>query len=338
MNNFADRLVAIVRKRRSLVVAGLDPRLNLLPGGIVRAAFRRHGRTPKGAARAILDFNRVCLDVIAPHVAAVKPQVAFYEQWGPEGLAAFEATCRAAKDRGLLVIADVKRGDVPGTAVAYAAGLMLSEVEGIRRGDPPIDAVTVNPYFGTDAMHPFVLAAKETGKGLFVLVRTSNPSASEIQDLPVPSSKFQVPSSKSAPQQSAIRRSAQPDQPLFLKVAKLCREWGGGVIGRCGYSSVGAVVGATAPAQARAVRRALPKAFFLVPGYGAQGGTAEDIRACLNPDGLGAVVNASRSLTFPWAGKGEAGVGWENQIEKAVLAMKEDLRDVSSKFQVPRSK
>ena len=326
MKPFADRLIGAIRRRRSIVVAGLDPRLAYLPAKFTRAAFRRHGRTPRAAARAILEFNRACLDILVPHVAAVKPQVAFYEQWGPEGLAAFEATCRAARDRGLLVIADVKRGDVPATAEAYAAGLLAAEVEGIRRGDPPVDAVTVNPYFGTDGIAPFVAAAKAEGKGIFVLVRTSNPSAAEIQDLEVRTNgRASARESAIRNPQSAIERRAQP---LYECVARLCRGWGKELMGRGGYSSLGAVVGATAPAQARAVRKLMPESFFLVPGYGAQGGTAEDIRACLNPDGLGAVVNASRSLTFPWAKAGPAPARWERSVEDAAVRMKRELEAI----------
>lgn len=288
MQNFADRLAEAVRRKNSRVVVGLDPRLESLPEEFRRGTHRDIEKVGK----AVLDFNAAVLDIVAPHAAAVKPQIAFYEKLGPYGLAAYFATCKHARDRGLLVIGDVKRGDVPETARAYAEAHFVAF---------PSDAVTVNPFFGTDGMEPFLEAARTHGGGLFVLVKTSNPRSGEIQDLPV------------------------QGRPLYLHLAEKVAAWGEGLRGSCGYSAVGAVVGATHPSQAAEIRAALPQAFFLVPGYGAQGATARDLKACFNPDGLGAVVNSSRGIVFAWEREPYRGVPWEKAVEKAVLDMKADL-------------
>jgi orotidine-5'-phosphate decarboxylase len=266
---------------------------------------RRHGADgsgrPAAAARAILAFNKQVIDAVASHAVAVKPQSAFYELYGHDGVAAFEATCDYAARRGLLVIADVKRGDVPDTAEAYAQAY-------VRSPAAPIDAVTVNPLFGRDGMDPFLNAAAETGRGVFILVHTSNPSSKEIQDLSV------------------------RGQPLYLAIAAMVRSWSerDALVGQTGYNAVGAVVGATFPEQAREVRDVLPRSFLLVPGYGAQGATAKDLGAYFNPDGLGAVVNASRSILFAYArSPGLETFGekrWDQAAEAAARAMKEALQ------------
>jgi orotidine-5'-phosphate decarboxylase len=222
----------------------------------------------------------------------VKPQIAFYEKLGPYGIVAYFATCKHARDNGLLVIGDVKRGDVPDTAKAYSDAHFHAF---------PADAITVNAFFGTDGMEPFIQGAQKVGGGLFVLVKTSNPKSGEIQDLPV------------------------EGRPLYLHLAEKVAAWGAGVKGESGYSSVGAVVGATHPRQAAEIRAALPKAFFLVPGYGAQGGKAEDLKACFNPDGLGAVVNSSRGIITAWEKDPYRGLPWEKAVEKAVVDMKADI-------------
>ncbi len=277
-----------MRGKDSRVVVGLDPRPDILP-----EEFRPHPPgDPERVARAILDFNGEILKIVAPHAAAVKPQIAFYERLGPPGLAAYSETCRTARGLGLLVIGDVKRGDVPETAAAYAEAHLTRM---------PCDAITVNPFFGTDGIEPFVRTAAANGAGLFILVKTSNPRSSEIQDLPV------------------------DGKPLYLRLASMVASWGEGCRGRSGYSSVGAVVGATHPRQAAEIRSALPGAFLLVPGYGAQGATAADIAACFNPDGLGAVVNSSRGITFAWERWPCGGMPWRRAVEKAVVEMKNEI-------------
>lgn len=300
MSNFADRLIEVVRRKGSAVVVGLDPRLDQIPAEL-RLRHNAGGRArPAAAARAILAFNKGVIDAVAPHAAAVKPQSAFYEMWGHDGVEAFEATCAYAAGRGLLVIADVKRGDVPDTAEAYAQAFLASPAA-------PVDAITVNPLFGSDGAEPFLKAAAASGRGVFVLVHTSNPSSKDIQDLSV------------------------RGRPLYVAIAEMVRTWGerDGLVGKEGYSAVGAVVGATFPEQAREAREALPKAFFLVPGYGAQGATAKDLGAYFNADGLGAIVNASRSVIFAYArSPGKEAFGekrWEQAVEAAARAMKEEL-------------
>jgi orotidine-5'-phosphate decarboxylase len=235
------------------------------------------------------------IDAVRDLAVAVKPNTAFFERYGAAGWDALLETCRRAKKAGLLVIADAKRGDVGHTAEAYADALLgdLPDTLG-----PHVDAVTVNPYLGADGIAPFSARARASGKGIFVLVRTSNPSAAAIQDADV------------------------GGRPLYLRVADLVGEWGKGLQGSAGFGPVGAVVGATAPEQARRIREALPGAFFLVPGYGAQGGGLEGLRPCFLPGGLGAVVNASRSIIFAREG---GGGDWTAAVRDAAKEAREEL-------------
>jgi orotidine-5'-phosphate decarboxylase len=288
MTHFADRLVEAVRRKNSRVVVGLDPRLDSLPDELRQGT----AKDIEKAGKAILDFNGELIELVKEHAVAVKPQVAFYEQLGPFGMVAYFATLKHARDNGLLVIGDVKRGDVPETAKAYAEAHTVAF---------PSDAVTLNPYFGTDGMTPFLEAAKRHRTGAFVLVKTSNPRSGEIQDLPV------------------------EGKPLYLHIAAKVAEWGRDLMGESGYSSIGAVVGATHPAQAAEIRAALPNAFFLVPGYGAQGGKAEDLKACFNPDGLGAVVNSSRGIISAWERDAYKGLPWRQAVRKALSDMRDDI-------------
>lgn len=288
MTNFADRLAEAIRKKNSRVVVGLDPRIESLPPDFQKGVKDDVER----ASRAVLDFNAAVIDIVADHAAAVKPQIAFYERLGPYGLVAYFATLKYARDQGLLVIGDVKRGDVPDTAKAYAEAHFSAF---------PSDAITVNPYFGSDGMDPFLQSAAKHGGGLFVLVKTSNPRSGEIQDLPV------------------------EGRPLYLHVTAKVAEWGKGLMGACGYSAVGAVVGATHPRQAAEIRAALPHAFFLVPGYGAQGATSADLKPAFNADGLGAVVNSSRGVVFAWEKDPYKALPWQKAVEQAVVDMKADI-------------
>ncbi len=288
MKSFADRLADACKEKKSRVVVGLDPRLESLPDEFQRGVHRDIEK----AGKALLDFNAALIEIVKPHAVAVKPQIAFYEKLGPYGVAAYFATCKHAKDNGLLVIGDVKRGDVPDTAKAYADAHFVAF---------PCDAITVNPYFGSDGMQPFLDGAKKHGAGIFVLVKTSNPKSGEIQDLPV------------------------NGRPLYMTIADKVAEWGKDLVGASGYSSVGAVVGATHPAQAAEIRKALPNAFFLVPGYGAQGATSADLKGSFNADGLGAVVNSSRGIITAWEKEAYKGMAWEKAVEKATLDMKADI-------------
>ena len=288
MKNFADRLVDAIKAKKSRVCVGLDPRLESLPEEF------KHGTAKdiERAGKALLDFNAALIDIIKDHAVAVKPQIAFYEKLGPYGVVAYFATLKHARDNGLLVIGDVKRGDVPDTAKAYSDAHFYAF---------PADAITVNPFFGSDGMAPFVDGAQKVGGGLFVLVKTSNPKSGEIQDLNV------------------------EGRPLYMHIAEKVAAWGAPLVGESGYSAVGAVVGATHPKQAAEIRAVLPKAFFLVPGYGAQGGKSEDLKACFNPDGLGAVVNSSRGIISAWEKDPYKGMPWEKAVAKAVVDMKADI-------------
>ena len=289
--NFADRLFSSVQEKKSIVVVGLDPHISMLPpelfGGVDLA-----DAPIEMLARGVLEFNEGIIPVIAEYAAAVKPQVAFYEKLGPLGMKVFEATCACARKHGLVVIADVKRGDIGSTATAYA--------ETFLGGPYQSDSVTVNPYLGSDSLKPFIDKC-ESGYGLFVLVRTSNKSAIDFQDLETANGKVY--------------------EIVGDKVAALGEQW----IGEMGYSSVGAVVGATWPGELEALRKRLPAVPFLVPGYGAQGGTAKDIVSAFDADGNGAVVNSSRGILFAFK---KTGGCWKTAAADATKAMRDEFRGV----------
>jgi orotidine-5'-phosphate decarboxylase len=286
MTHFADRLADSVRRKRAALCVGLDPRRESLPDEIRRL----YGDSPDGIASAYEAFCLRVLDAVAPFAAVVKPQSAFFEACGPRGFAALQTVLARARDLGLPTILDAKRGDIASTATAYAdAAFDVFNA----------DALTVNPYLGRDAVEPFLTAARKTGRGLFVLVRTSNPGAGLFQDLDCGGRK------------------------LFEVVGDEVARWSAENAGSCGYGDVGAVVGATHPAELRALRERLPNVWFLVPGYGAQGGTAADVRAALRADGLGAVVNSSRGVTFPFK---PADADWETKVTAAAKVAAEELR------------
>ncbi|HLN63568.1 MAG TPA: orotidine-5'-phosphate decarboxylase [Symbiobacteriaceae bacterium] len=304
--NFADRVVAAVKLKRSHVVVGLDPVLGKLPGFIVTDAASRHGKTAAGAAAALLAFNRLVIDAVAGQVALVKPQSAYYEVYGHHGMQAFWETCRYAREKGLLVIADAKRGDIGPTADAYAAAFFghANPLETWEEPDQFADSVTVNPYLGSDGLLPFVGRCQARGTGVFVLVKTSNPSSGELQD-----------------------QELFSGETVAQQVAKLVHYLGNRVVGESGYSSVGAVVGATYPEDLARYRQEMPQALILVPGYGAQGGTGADVVHAFNADGLGAVVNASRSIIFAHAklGEGVTEAQVKQAIAEATQAMNQDI-------------
>jgi orotidine-5'-phosphate decarboxylase len=305
MEAFPDRLIAAIDRKGCPIVVGLDPRLDLMPPALIKSYFARYGETHQAASLAVRDFNLCVLEAIAPHVPAVKVQVAFYEAFGPLGMQVFAETLMAARQRGLLVIADVKRGDIEMTAQAYATAYLASSLPGIRLSPGfEADAITVNPYVGGDGVRPFVQAATSHGKGLFILVKTSNPTSGDIQNLVV------------------------DGVLLYERVAILLQQWGQGTEGRGGYQAVGAVVGATYPAEAARLRGMLPHTFFLVPGYGSQGGRATDVQVCFNPDGYGAIVNASRSIIYAYQQDAYRSFGAERFAEAAtaaILAMQQEL-------------
>jgi orotidine-5'-phosphate decarboxylase len=283
---FADRLDDAIRAKRSPLCVGLDPRLDKTPEDVRRAANGDPGEM-------LLRFCRDVCEAVAPHAACVKPNLAFFEEHGLSGMSAYAALLSAARAMGLLVVADGKRGDLGSTAESYARAHLAPG------GDFEADALTVNPYLGADALAPFVAQAERAGKGVYVLVRTSNPGAKDLQDL------------------------SAAGAPLFERTAELVRRLGEGRRGRSGLTPVGAVVGATWPDEARRLRALLPETPFLVPGYGAQGATAADAAAAFLPEGRGAVVNASRSVLYPSAAR--PGTPWRESVAAAARAAREDL-------------
>ncbi|WP_435022299.1 orotidine-5'-phosphate decarboxylase [Tundrisphaera sp. TA3] len=299
--HFADSLVAAVRRVGNSVCVGIDPRPEDLPPGFLEGFAGDRA----GVAAALEAFGRELIEVVAPLVPIVKFQAAFYEAYGPEGVAAMHASARLAKERGLLVIMDGKRNDIGSTAEAYARAY-LGKVPMGGRFEPPwdVDALTINPYLGSDGVTPFVKVAAREGKGLFCLVRTSNASAREFQDLAV------------------------GDRPLYRVVAERLREWGEAYRGESGQTLLGAVVGATYPSELAELREALPGVPFLVPGYGTQGATAADVAPAFDSEGLGAIVNSSRGIIFAYQkpdARARFGDDWRGAVAEATRAMIEDL-------------
>ena len=296
---FADRLDAAVRRCRNPVLVGLDPRAESLPEGLLADA---KNAGPGETAAAYGKFCRGVIDVVAPLVPAVKPQAAFFEQIGPAGMSVLAEVIRYAQQKGLLVIFDGKRNDIGSTATAYAQGLLGAG------GQSPwgADALTVSPYLGDDSLQPFVDVACERAAGIFVLVKTSNPGGGMLQDL------------------------IAANRPVYRHVAEYVEGLAAQTTGQCGYGAVGAVVGATYPEQLAELRAEMPHTWFLVPGFGSQGGTARDVAAAFDPQGRGAIVNNSRGIIFahqkkPYSERYGA-AGWQEAVEAATRDMIEQLR------------
>jgi orotidine-5'-phosphate decarboxylase len=297
MQHFADRLCDAIQKKGTPLCVGLDPRWESLP---VEVRKRHAGGTLATVAGAYEEFCTRVLEIVAPLVPVVKPQMAFFEACGPEGLAVLQRLTRKARERGLLVILDGKRNDIASTATAYAdAAFGGSVVAGAAHPVWQADALTINAYLGRDGVEPFLQSARRVGAGLFVLVRTSNPGAGQFQDLRC------------------------GDRPLYQHVGEAVAAWSRENLGSSGFGDVGAVVGATYPAELAALRRLLPEVLFLVPGFGAQGGKADDVQPAFRPDGLGAVVNSSRGILFPFQPDDPA---WERRIEDATRQTIQTLR------------
>lgn len=299
---FGERLLAACEAKQSAVVVGLDPRLDELPDAFKAAAVRAHGPTDAAIGAALRGFHRALIPAVAPHAVAVKIQAAFYELYGAVGIGALEDALRCAREHGLLAIVDGKRNDIGSTAVAYADAYLGEVPRWGRSGPGPLraDALTVSPYPGEEGIRPFIERCQAHGTGLFVLLRTSNPGSSDIQEALV------------------VRERGDP-RPLYERVAHLIRRWGEGTAGAGGYASVGAVVGVTQPDVAVAMREALPGVWFLLPGYGAQGGGPAEAVGAFDPKGYGALVSASRHIARayqmpPWAdaarARGEGGFAW----------------------------
>lgn len=299
------QLIEKIQKTKAPVCVGLDPMLSYIPEHIKERAWGEYGETLKGAAEAVWQYNKEIVDHTYDLIPAVKPQIAMYEQFGIEGLKVYKRTVDYCREKGLVVIGDVKRGDIGSTSAAYAAGHLGHVQVGERTlSGFGTDFITVNPYLGTDGVKPFVDACQKEDKGLFVLVKTSNPSSGEFQDKLI------------------------DGRPLYELVAEKVVEWG--ELSMDGdYSNVGAVVGATYPEMSRVLRRLMPKTYFLVPGYGAQGGTAKDLKPCFNEDGLGAIVNSSRGIIAAYKQEKYASFGAEHFGEAARQAVEDMVADIN---------
>ena len=299
-----DQLIANIKKTNAPIVVGLDPMMKFIPEQIQKAAFAEYGETLKGAAEAIWQYNKGIVDAVADLIPAVKPQIAMYEQFGIEGLKVYDKTVKYCQEKGLVVIGDAKRGDIGSTSAAYAtAHLGKVKVGNSICSAFNTDFLTVNPYLGTDGVKPFVDVCNSDDKGIFVLVKTSNPSSGEFQDRLV------------------------DGRPLYELVAEKVVEWGEASMDG-DYSNVGAVVGATYPEMSKILRKLMPKTYFLVPGYGAQGGTAEDLKYCFNEDGLGAIVNSSRGIIAAYKKDAYAKFGPEHFADASRQAVIDMIADI----------
>ena len=302
-----NQLVQKIQKTKAPICVGLDPMLGYIPSHIVQKAFAEYGETLEGAAEAVWQFNKEIVDHTYDLIPSVKPQIAMYEQFGIEGLKAYAKTVEYCQQKGLIVIGDVKRGDIGSTSSAYAVGhLGKVKVGSNICSGFNTEFITVNPYLGTDGVKPFVDVCNEQDKGIFVLVKTSNPSSGEFQDKLI------------------------DGRPLYELVAEKVVEWGDASMDGA-YSNVGAVVGATYPEMSKILRKLMPRTYFLVPGYGAQGGTAQDLKHCFNEDGLGAIVNSSRGIIAAYKQEKYSKFGPEHFAEasrQAVIDMIEDINSV----------
>lgn len=300
------KLIEKIQKTKAPICVGLDPMLSYIPEHVTRKAYREFGETLEGAAEAIWQFNKAIVDATADLIPSVKPQIAMYEQFGIEGLKAYDRTVKYCQEKGLIVIGDVKRGDIGSTSAAYAAGHIGKVTVGKNSFSGfYTEYITVNPYLGTDGVKPFVDVCSQEDRGIFVLVKTSNPSSGEFQDRLI------------------------DGRPLYELVAEKVVEWGEASMDGA-YSNVGAVVGATYPEMSRILRRLMPKTYFLVPGYGAQGGTAEDLKYCFNEDGLGAIVNSSRGIIAAYQKEPYTKFGAENFGEASRQAVIDMIADIGS--------
>ena len=294
-----------IRAMKNPTVAGLDARIEYVPEHIRRAAFEELGVGRNGAAEAIYQFNVGLIDALCDIVPAIKPQSAYYENLGWPGMEVLERTIRYAKEKGMFVIADIKRGDIGSTAAAYAEGWLSGvKVEGQVLKSFDADCVTLNGYMGSDSIRPFLEAAREEDKCVFVLVKTSNPGSGELQDI------------------------VAGERLVYQVMGDLNARIAAGTEGKYGYTMAGAVTGATYPSDIRALRKRLEKTFFLVPGYGAQGGTADDVRYAFDKYGHGAIVNSSRGILCAWQKTGGDGHDFAEAARNAAIAMRDDIKQV----------
>ena len=299
-----NKLISNIKKTKAPIVVGLDPMLGYIPEHVKKAVYANLGETLEGAAEAVWQFNKEIIDKTYDLIPAVKPQIAMYEQFGLPGLMAFKKTVDYCKSKGLVVIGDIKRGDIGSTSAAYAAG-HIGRVQVGDKSYAPFDEdfVTVNPYLGSDGVNPFIKVCEQEKRGLFILVKTSNPSSGEFQDRLV------------------------DGRPLYELVGEKVAEWGASCMGQ-DYSYVGAVVGATYPEMGKVLRKIMPKSYILVPGYGAQGGKGADLVHFFNEDGLGAIVNSSRGIIAAYKQEKYGMFGDENFGEASRAAVEDMIADI----------
>lgn len=306
------KLADKIKATHAPICVGLDPMLSYIPEHILKKAYEEYGETLKGATEAVWQYNKGIIDAVYDLIPSVKPQIAMYEQFGIEGLKAFQKTVDYCHKKDLVVIGDIKRGDIGSTSSAYAAG-HLGKVQVGSKSYAPFDEdfVTVNPYLGTDGVKPFIDICKAEKKGLFILVKTSNPSSGEFQDRLI------------------------DGRPLYEWVGEKVAEWGADHMGET-YSYVGAVVGATYPEMGKILRKIMPKSFILVPGYGAQGGKGADLVHFFNEDGLGAVVNSSRGIIAAYKQEKYASFGGEGYADASRAAVKDMIADIDGALQAAK--
>lgn len=292
-------LVRKIRETGNPTVAGLDARLEYIPARITDKYIAEYGKTLRAAAASMQEFNHGLIDALCDIVPAIKPQAAYYELLGPDGAEILRDTIAYAHEKGMYVIADIKRNDIGATATAYAQAYLGESVVGdVSLPVYGCDSCTVNAYLGTDGIHPFLEECKNRDKGIYVLVKTSNKSSGEFQNRDM------------------------EGKPLYVRMAEKVAEWGAELLCDCGYSQVGAVVGATYPEEQKVARSIMPHSYFLVPGYGAQGATAKDIANAFNPDGLGAIVNSSRGIMCAWK---KCDLDYQEAARQEAIRMREDI-------------
>lgn len=308
-----DKLLEKIVEKQNPTVAGLDPKLAYIPESIKQASYEKFGKTLAGAADALLTFNKGLIDALCDVVPAVKPQAAYYEMYGWQGVKALTETIEYAKQKGLYVIIDGKRNDIGATMQAYAAAhLGQTEIEGEAVEAFGGDCLTVNGYLGSDGIDPLLKVCNERDKSIFVLVKTSNPSSGELQD-----------------------RALAEGETVYRAMGAMCEGWGEKLPGKYGYSGVGAVVGATYPAQLGELRAAMPHTFFLVPGYGAQGGAADDVAPAFDENGLGAIVNSSRGIMCAWQKENCAEADYAQAARREAIRMRDEITARIGKIRLP---
>lgn len=299
-----DRLIENIVSKQNPTVAGLDPKLDYIPAYIKEESFKKYGKNLEGAADALLTFNKGLIDQLCDIVPAIKPQAAYYEMYGWQGVKTLAQTIAYAKSKGMFVMTDGKRNDIGTTMEAYAtAHLGVTDIEGTKEQAFGADALTVNGYLGSDGINPLLNICKEKDKGIFVLCKTSNPSSGELQDMLL----------------------LDTQEKIYEHMGKMCENWGKEIMGKYGYSGVGAVVGATYPEQLKELREKLRTTFFLVPGYGAQGGGANDVKNAFDKNGIGAIINSSRGIMCAWKKQNAEPEDFAKAARKEAQRMREDI-------------